>query len=109
MTNLLDNTVVNSLPTILDKANAKKIPVFGSEIEQVRIGCLAAEGINYLELGRTTGEMAADVLLGNAKAEDLKFQTIEESNLYLNEKVAKELGITIPEALLSRAVETFQD
>ena len=37
ITNLTDNTVVASLPTILDKANEKKIPVFGSEIEQVKI------------------------------------------------------------------------
>lgn len=44
LTNLTDNTVVNSLATILDKANEKKIPVFGSEIEQVKLGCLAAEG-----------------------------------------------------------------
>ena len=38
ITNLTDNTVVASLPTILEKANDKKIPVFGSEIEQVKIG-----------------------------------------------------------------------
>ena len=42
LTNLTDNTVVASLATILDKANEKNIPVFGSEIEQVKIGCLAA-------------------------------------------------------------------
>ena len=44
LTNLTDNTVVNSLATILDKANAQNIPVFGSEIEQVKLGCVAAEG-----------------------------------------------------------------
>ena len=40
LTNLTDNTVVNSLATILDKANAQNIPVFGSEIEQVKLGCV---------------------------------------------------------------------
>ena len=34
ISNLTDNTVVSSLATILDKANAANIPVFGSEIEQ---------------------------------------------------------------------------
>ena len=34
--NLTDNTVVNALQTVLDKANGAGIPVFGSEIEQVR-------------------------------------------------------------------------
>ncbi|HOG61699.1 MAG TPA: ABC transporter substrate binding protein [Flexilinea sp.] len=91
----------------MDKANAKKIPVFGSEIEQVRLGCIAAEGVNYIELGKVTGQMAADVLLGNVKIEDLKYKTIEESNLYINETAAKNLGITLPDSLKQRAVETF--
>ena len=30
--------------TILDKANGAKIPVFGSEIEQVKSGCVASDG-----------------------------------------------------------------
>ena len=64
ITNLTDNTVVASLPTILDKANEKKIPVFGSEIEQVKIGCLAAEGIDYIALGKQTGKKRAKVLKG---------------------------------------------
>ena len=38
ITNLTDNTVVASLPTILEKANEKGIPIFGSEIEQAKIG-----------------------------------------------------------------------
>ena len=37
ISNLTDNTVVSSLATILDKANAANIPVFGSEIEQVKL------------------------------------------------------------------------
>jgi putative ABC transport system substrate-binding protein len=51
ITNLTDNTVVSSLPIILEKAAAKNIPVFGSEVEQVKIGCLAAMGLDYYDLG----------------------------------------------------------
>ena len=109
MTNLLDNTVVNSLPTILDKANAKKIPVFGSEIEQVKMGCLGSEGIEYISLGKQTGKMAAKILRGEAKASDLAYEIIEEPNLYLNSKVADELGIDIPKDLLDRASENFTE
>ena len=71
LTNLTDNTVVNSLATILDKANAQKIPVFGSEIEQVKLGCLAAEGLDYIKLGKQTGKMAAQVLKGEKKASEI--------------------------------------
>ena len=47
--NLTDNTVVQALQTVIEKANAKNIPVFGSEIEQVKAGCVAAMGIDYFE------------------------------------------------------------
>ena len=109
ITNLLDNTVVNSLPTILDKANAKKIPVFGSEVEQVNIGCLGSEGIEYVSLGKQTGKMAAKILKGEAKASEMPFETIEKPNLYLNSKVAKDLGIEIPKDLLDRATENITE
>lgn len=107
ITNLTDNTVVSSLATILDKANAAKIPVFGSEIEQVKLGCLAAEGLDYVALGKQTGKMAAKVLKGEAKASDMAFETITEAGLYLNTKVAENLGITISDELVSGAVETY--
>ncbi len=109
ITNLLDNTVVNSLPTILDKANAKKIPVFGSEVEQVNMGCLGSEGIEYVSLGKQTGKMAAKILKGEAKASEMPFETIEKPNLYLNSKVAKDLGIEIPKDLLDKATENITE
>ena len=109
LTNLTDNTVVASLATILDKANAKKIPVFGSEIEQVKIGCLAAEGLDYVALGKQTGKMAAKILKGEKKASDMQFETITEPGFYVNNEVAKNLGITVPEDLQDKAVESFDE
>lgn len=107
MTNLTDNTVVNSLPTILEKANAKNIPVFGSEVEQVKIGCLAAEGIDYVALGKETGKMAAQVLKGEKKASEMPFVSVTETGLYVNTKVAENLGITISEDMVGGALESF--
>ena len=45
ISNLTDNTVVSALQTVLAAANDAKIPVFGSEVEQVKNGCVAAVGI----------------------------------------------------------------
>ena len=109
ITNLTDNTVVASLPTILEKANDKKIPVFGSEIEQVKIGCLAAEGIDYIALGKQTGKMAAQVLKGEKKASEMNFELITEPGFYVNNKVAENLGITVPQELKDTAVESFYE
>ena len=54
-TNLTDNTVVEVLPAILEKTDEAGIPVYGSEIEQVELGCVGSAGIDYIELGKTAG------------------------------------------------------
>ena len=109
LTNLTDNNVVSSLPIILNKAGAKNIPVFGSEIEQVKIGCLAAMGLDYIELGKQTGHMAAKVLKGEAKASELNYEILKDAAFYGNTKVAENLGITLPEDLTSNAAEMFSE
>lgn len=109
LTNLTDNTVVSSLPTILEMANEAGIPVFGSEIEQVKLGCLAAEGLDYIELGRQTGRMAAQVLKGEKKASELPFETIEEASLYVNTAAAESLGVEIPTEMTEAAAEVFEE
>ena len=109
VTNLTDNTVVASLPVILDKAAKLNVPVFGSEIEQVKIGCLAAMGLDYIDLGKQTGKMAAAVLKGEKKASEMNFEVIAEAAFYGNSKVAENLGLTIPEELTASAKEMFSE
>lgn len=107
--NLTDNTVVSSLPVILEKAAAKSIPVFGSEVEQVKIGCLATVGLDYFDLGKQTGAIAAQVLKGEKKASEINFEIIEEASFYGNNAVAANLGITLPQDLVSSAKEMFDE
>ena len=109
LSNLTDNTVVNSLPLILSKAKEKRIPVFGSEVEQVRLGCLASEGIEYIALGKQTGAMAAKILRGEAKASELPYEEIAEASLSVNLKAASDLGIQFSDELLARAAEKFTE
>ena len=75
----------------------------------MKIGCLAAEGIDYIALGKQTGKMAAKVLKGEAKASEQNFETITEPGFYVNNKVAEDLGIIVPEDLANSAVESFGD
>ncbi|WP_408632539.1 ABC transporter substrate-binding protein [Mobilitalea sibirica] len=109
LNNLTDNTVVSSLPVILDKAQEKNIPVFGSEVEQVKLGCLATVGLDYFDLGVQTGKMAAQVLRGEKKASEINFEVIEEASFYGNNAVADQLGITLPEELVNSAKEMFDE
>jgi putative ABC transport system substrate-binding protein len=107
--NLTDNTVVSSLPVILQKAAAKNIPVFGSEVEQVKIGCLATVGLDYYDLGMQTGAIAAQILQGEKKASEINFEVIEEASFYGNSAVATNLGITLPEDLVKSAKKMFDE
>lgn len=103
VTMLLDNTVVQYLDVVLDTADEKKIPVFGSEIEQVVKGCVASEGIDYIALGRSTGIIAARVLKGEDAAA-IPFEIFQESKLYINTEKLEYLGIQMPEDLAQDAV-----
>ena len=97
LTNLTDNTVVGALDVILSKTNAKKIPVFGSEIDQVKGGCLASASLDYVALGEKTGTVMAKVLKGEAKASnDIAIKIDDSFNCY-SDKVAKQLDIKVPE------------
>lgn len=103
LNNLTDNTVVQGLPTILAKAADQNIPVFGSEIEQVKIGCLAAAGIDYIELGKKTGQMAAQILKGEASASEMPYETFEDYSTYFNQAVADNLGLSVDSGILENA------
>ncbi len=101
--NLTDNTVVGQLDVMLDKANNAGKPIFGSEIEQVKKGCVAAQGIEYVSLGEQTGKMAAKILKGEAKASEIPYETISESFLYVNEGVMNNLGLSLPDDMMLTA------
>jgi len=105
LSNLTDNTVVSALALMLDKANAAGKPVFGSEIEQVKLGCIAAEGLDYIALGRQTGLMAAKVLSGEAKASEIPYEIITEPGLYVNPDVLAAFGVELSDELKARANE----
>ena len=98
--NFTDNLVVDNLSVVIERANAAKIPVYGSEIEQVVKGCLASESLDYVALGKATGELAGRVL-GGEKAEDTAVLLIEDSFPVYNSEVAAQLGLSIPEAYQS--------
>jgi len=103
--NLTDNNVVGVLSSILEKTNEAGIPVYGSEVEQVKLGCVASAGIDYYELGRQTGAMAALVLSGKATCEELPFETISEYGYYINSSALSEMGITLTGDVAKSAVE----
>ena len=104
--NLTDNNVVGVLSSILEKTDEAGVPVYGSEVEQVKMGCVASAGIDYIALGRQTGEMAARILKGEATASEMDYETITEYGIYINSDALAAMGITVPQEIADRAIES---
>ena len=92
-----DNTAASCTETIGNIVLSAKTPVIAGEAGICR-GCgVATLSISYYNLGKTTGEMAAKILTGEA---DISTMPIEYDNnpvKQYNPTVCEELGITIPE------------
>ena len=105
LSNLTDNTVVGVLPAILEKTNEAGVPVYGSEVEQMKLGCVAGAGLDYVKLGIQTGQMAAKVLRGEAGCQDLPYEVIENYDLYLNPEALNAMGLAVPEDVAAAAID----
>ena len=108
ISNLTDNNVVGVLAAILEKTNDAGIPIYGSEVEQVKLGCVAAAGIDYIQLGKQTGQMAAKVLRGETACQDIPYETISEYGIYVNSEALDAMGIILPDAVAQKAVESSE-
>ena len=105
----LDNTIANAMPTVINEANKKKIPVIPSVDTMVEQGGLATIGINQYNLGVKTGEMAAQLLKGEKKIEELPIYTFKDGETLINKEQADCLGVDIPKEILDEATEIGGD
>lgn len=91
-----DNTVASSAGIIDNVFRPAKIPVIGGEEGLAKICGIAALSISYYDLGCTTGQMAAKILRGEAKVEEMQIGYATPAYKY-NAEICQELGITVPD------------
>ena len=83
------------LVAVLAAAENAKIPVYGSEEEQVKNGCAASMSIDYVALGKLTGGLAVKVMRGTP-AEELAVEKLSEALPVINEAALGAVGISVP-------------
>lgn len=98
-----DNTVASAMTNLTGILTEAKIPVIGSEDNQVKNGALACYSVDYYKLGYQTGIMAAKVLEGKAKVGDLPIEKQDEYQLVFNKDTLQKLGLTVPPSLEKQA------
>ena len=98
-----DNKVVAGLEAVVGAAESKKIPLIVGEGDSVERGGLATQGISYEQLGKQTGEMALRILDEDADPAEMAVESQKETQLIINAKAAKAMGIKIPRDLRDSA------
>ena len=95
-----DNAAAASAEIIGNILRDKKIPAVAGE-EGICTKCgVATLSISYYDLGYKTGEMAADILKGDKKIEEMPIAYAPTTKKY-NKTIADELGVTIPEGYVA--------
>lgn len=103
----VDNTVASAFSTVVSVANKTKTPIFTSVEDMVEGGGIASVTLSQYDLGVATGKMAAKILDG-ANPGDTPVQIFNEGTVVVNQKVAKELGITLSDDVINQASKVIE-
>lgn len=102
-----DNNVVSAYEALVKVGNDMKIPLIASDTDSVKRGAIAALGVNYHDLGLQTGRIVVRILEGE-KPGDIKPQTSEKIQLFVNPAAAEKQGVTLSQELLDSAAEIIR-
>lgn len=97
-----DNVVASAISNLVSVTDSANIPVFGGEDNQVKGGAMMSLSVDYGQLGYQTGLMAAKILRGEAKIEDLPVEMQKEFKLVVNKEKLEKLGITLPPDMMDK-------
>ena len=97
-----DNVLASAMPALAMVTEEAKLPVVSGWDDANGIATIA---IDYYKLGVQTGEMAADILSGKAKPQDMPIQTQNEFTVIVNDANAKKIGLTIPKEILDKVAK----
>jgi putative ABC transport system substrate-binding protein len=103
-----DNTVVSGLEAVIGVCEDNQIPFFPSDDPSIKRGGIACLGFDYYDIGYQTGEMAVKILKGT-KASNIPAELGKKFSYTVNTKAAERYGVTIPQAILDKALTKYAE
>ncbi|MFP4510018.1 MAG: ABC transporter substrate-binding protein [Spirochaetaceae bacterium] len=107
-----DNTVVSALSALTSVALEAGVPVISADpTSAADFDVLAALGFDYYQMGRVTGRLVSDIIGGvDPETVPTMYMTEpEDQTMFLNLDIAEQLGLSVPESVISRATTVFED
>ena len=92
-----DNTCATYTENIANVVLPAGIPVVTGDTSTCAAAGVATFSISYYDLGRVTGEMAVQILTGEADIADMAIQSAGEAAKMYNPANCEKLGITVPD------------
>ena len=92
-----DNTCATYTENIANVVLPAGVPVVTGDTSTCAAAGVATFSISYYDLGRVTGEMAVQILTGEADIADMAIQSAGEAAKMYNPANCEKLGITVPD------------
>lgn len=91
-----DNVAASNAEAIANIVLPAKKPMIAAEEQSAKVLGVASIAVDYYELGRLTGQMAAKVLTGQADISQMPIEAAKEIKKKINVKNAHLLGVKVP-------------
>jgi putative ABC transport system substrate-binding protein len=102
-----DNNVVAAYESLVKVGNDAKIPLVAADNDSVKRGAIAAQGVDYYQLGQQVGDVVARILKGE-KPGAIPSSTVNKVQLFVNPAAAQAQGVALPEAIIKSAAQVIK-
>jgi len=102
-----DAMVTSQSDMIIETAREKRLPTMFTDTSTVARGALASYGISFRAVGKLAAKHVQRVLKGTPPG-DIPVEQMDRLYFAINLKTAKEIGLTIPQSVVTRADEVVQ-
>ena len=88
-----DNNVMTAELAIYEKFIDAKVPHYGGADSFALNGAFLGYGVNYVELGTATADMAVDILANGKEPSSMAVQTMDNGIATVNTETAEAIGL----------------
>lgn len=103
-----DNAIVSSIGILNEVSMQENVPLIIAEENTIEITPALTLSISYYNLGYQTAQMAIEILKNGVSPKDIPSTGLKDTRLVVNKKLLEQIGVVVPDSILSRADEIYE-